>query len=136
MFPHSLNNIRTPKKCEKIWKWQCDCRSCKLNRKNIKASRGFVPKAFMLFVQYLTNWSMRNHSLIRLSRSLGLKEQYPVTAHAPSFDFRTGCREIKRCEKSKSMGHQMYFYYFQWFFVYNQSKGGYLQITTLQFCYF
>ena len=30
-----------------------------------------------------------------------LKEQYPVTAHAPNFDFRTGCREIKRCEESK-----------------------------------
>ena len=30
-----------------------------------------------------------------------LKEQYPVTAHAPDFDFWTGCREIKRCEESK-----------------------------------
>ena len=30
-----------------------------------------------------------------------LKEQYPVTAHAPNFDFWTGCHEIKRCEKSK-----------------------------------
>ena len=30
-----------------------------------------------------------------------LKEQYPVTAQAPNFDFRTGCREIKRCEESK-----------------------------------
>ena len=30
-----------------------------------------------------------------------LKEQYPVTAHAPNFDFRTGCPEIKRCEESK-----------------------------------
>ena len=30
-----------------------------------------------------------------------LKEHYPVTAHAPNFDFRTGCREIKRCEESK-----------------------------------
>ena len=30
-----------------------------------------------------------------------LKEQYPVTAHAPNFDFWTGCREIKRCEESK-----------------------------------
>ena len=25
----------------------------------------------------------------------------PVTAHAPNFDFWTGCREIKRCEESK-----------------------------------
>ena len=30
-----------------------------------------------------------------------LKEQYPVTAHVPNFDFWTGCREIKRCEESK-----------------------------------
>ena len=30
-----------------------------------------------------------------------LKEQYPVTAHAPNFDFWTRCREIKRCEESK-----------------------------------
>ena len=30
-----------------------------------------------------------------------LKEQYPVTVHATNFDFRTGCREIKRCEESK-----------------------------------
>ena len=29
-----------------------------------------------------------------------LKEQYPVTAHAPNFDFWTGCREIKRCEEN------------------------------------
>ena len=33
--------------------------------------------------------------------SLNLKEQYPVTAHAPNFDFWTGCREIKRCEERK-----------------------------------
>ena len=30
-----------------------------------------------------------------------LREQYPVTAHAPNFDFGTGCSEIKRCEESK-----------------------------------
>ena len=30
-----------------------------------------------------------------------LKEQYPVTAHAPNVDFWTGCSEIKRCEESK-----------------------------------
>ena len=34
-------------------------------------------------------------------KTLYLKEQYPVTAHAPNFDFWTGCREIKRCEESK-----------------------------------
>ena len=34
-------------------------------------------------------------------RVLMLKEQYPVTAHAPNFDFWTGCLEIKRCEESK-----------------------------------
>ena len=27
--------------------------------------------------------------------------KYPVTAYAPNLDFWTGCREIKRCEKSK-----------------------------------
>ena len=30
-----------------------------------------------------------------------LKEQYPVTAHAPNFDFGIGCSEIKRWEESK-----------------------------------
>ena len=30
-----------------------------------------------------------------------LEEQYPVTPHAPNFDFLTGCREIKRGEESK-----------------------------------
>ena len=35
------------------------------------------------------------------SKARVLKEQYPVTAHAPNFDFWTGCREIKRCEESK-----------------------------------
>ena len=33
--------------------------------------------------------------------SVRLKEQYPVTAHAPNFDFWTGCREIKRCEETQ-----------------------------------
>ena len=32
---------------------------------------------------------------------LDLQEQYPLTAHAPNFDFWTGCREIKRCEESR-----------------------------------
>ena len=31
----------------------------------------------------------------------GLKEQYPVTAHVPNFDFLTGCCEFKWCEESK-----------------------------------
>ena len=30
-----------------------------------------------------------------------LKEQYPVTAHVPNLDFRTECREFKRCEESQ-----------------------------------
>ena len=30
-----------------------------------------------------------------------LKEQYPITVHAPNSDFWTGCRKIKRCEESK-----------------------------------
>ena len=29
-----------------------------------------------------------------------LKEQYPVTAHVPNFDFLTGCCEFKICEES------------------------------------
>ena len=37
----------------------------------------------------------------RFNTSAFLKEQHPVTAHAPNFDFWTGCREIKRCEESK-----------------------------------
>ena len=36
----------------------------------------------------------------------------------------------------QDMGRQMYFYYLEWLFVYNQNKSGYLQITTLQFYYF
>ena len=39
--------------------------------------------------------------LCRRSVNMPLKEQYPVTAHAPDFDFWTGCPEIKRCEESK-----------------------------------
>ena len=30
-----------------------------------------------------------------------LKEQYPVTAHVPNFDFLTGCCKFKRCEESQ-----------------------------------
>ena len=38
----------------------------------------------------------------RRSVNMLLKEQYPVTAHAPDFDFWTGCPEVKRiCEESK-----------------------------------
>ena len=29
-----------------------------------------------------------------------LKEQYPITVHAPNFYFWAGCREIKRCEEN------------------------------------
>ena len=36
-----------------------------------------------------------------LGNSSKLMEQYPVTAHAPNFHFRTGYGEIKRCEESK-----------------------------------
>ena len=36
-----------------------------------------------------------------IETGLNLKEEYPVTAHAPNFDFWPGCREIKRCEESK-----------------------------------
>ena len=60
---------------------------------------------------------------------------------SPSAHFRL--RESKACEASRVffwvrafMGRQMYFYYLEWLFVYNQNKAGYLQITTLQFYYF
>ena len=56
----------------------------------------------------LSAWHIRGRNLHLLSLfypdvdySIILKEQYPVTAHAPNFDFWTGCREIKRCEESK-----------------------------------
>ena len=39
-------------------------------------------------------------------------------------------------EPQNIMGRQMDFYYLEWLFVYNQNKGGYLQITTSQFYYF
>ena len=42
-------------------------------------------------VQYSRTGNFHERMWIRL------KEQYPVTAHAPNFDFWTGCREIKRC---------------------------------------
>ena len=29
-----------------------------------------------------------------------------------------------------TMGRQLYIYYFEWLFLYNQKQGGYLQITT------
>ena len=52
---------------------------------------------------FCTAWALRSrmgHANDQ-SRPQCLKEQYPVTAHAPNFDFWTGCREIKRCEESK-----------------------------------
>ena len=45
-------------------------------------------------------WQLK-YASIRTRVHMVLKEQYPVTAHAPNFDFWTGCREIKRCEESK-----------------------------------
>ena len=44
---------------------------------------------------------MSNSWLVLIETKLQLKEQYPVSAHAPNFDFWTGCREIKRCGESK-----------------------------------
>ena len=32
-----------------------------------------------------------------------LKEQYPVTAHAPNVDFWTGCREIKDARRVREL---------------------------------
>ena len=46
------------------------------------------------------------------------------------------CDEAIKTKSRRSMGRQMYFYYLEWLFVYNQNKSGYLQITTLQVYYF
>ena len=43
---------------------------------------------------------------------------------------------LDECQNYLDMGRQMYFYYLEWLFVYNQNNVGYLQITTLQFHYF
>ena len=37
----------------------------------------------------------------RFDKIESLKEQYPVTAHVPNFDFISGRREFKRCEEGK-----------------------------------
>ena len=47
------------------------------------------------------------------------------------FEFRQDLRQLWLL----SMGRQMYFYYLEWLFVYNQNKAGNLQITTSQFYY-
>ena len=56
---------------------------------------------FCIFVQLRSLVTSDEEGRVRRSNSQVLKEQYPVTAHAPNFDFWTGCREIKRCEESK-----------------------------------
>ena len=38
---------------------------------------------------------------IYVTINIYIKEQYPVTAHVPNLDFRTECREFKRCEESQ-----------------------------------
>ena len=51
----------------------------------------------ILFELHNSSHPTQPHSMI----ANYLKEQYTVTAHAPNFDFWTGCREIKRCEETK-----------------------------------
>ena len=54
---------------------------------------------------YLSFWTHKLYPFQNLSLGfilkIVLKIQYPVTAHAPNFDFWTGCREIKRCEERR-----------------------------------
>ena len=59
--------------------------------------RQFMHSVFAQLMQFMRISTCEIHPQIYVK----LKEQYPVTAHAPNFDFRTGCREIKRCEESK-----------------------------------
>ena len=57
-----------------------------------------------LFSLSLISFNQHNRKKFHSSKrspSPFLKEQCPVTAHAPNFDFWTGCNEIKRCEESK-----------------------------------
>ena len=53
----------------------------------------------------LTLYGLSRPQSIRKSKQISgqtiFKEQYPVTAHARNFEFKTGCCEIKRCEESK-----------------------------------
>ena len=46
-------------------------------------------------------FKQNNSDLVFQTCTFFSKEQYPVTVHAPNFDFWTGCPEIKRCEESK-----------------------------------
>ena len=48
----------------------------------------------------ISKWSS-SFPKVKITEKKYLKEQYPFTAHAPNFDFWTGCPEIKRCEESK-----------------------------------
>ena len=54
--------------------------------------------------RFTIRWELEDKSFLKIDIIClddSLKEQYPVSAHAPNFDFWTGCREIKRCEESK-----------------------------------
>ena len=55
---------------------------------------------------------------------------------ANKWRFKIVFRKLNCSTTTKAMGRQMYFYYLEWLFVYNQNKAGYLQITTLQVYYF
>ena len=52
--------------------------------------------------RFTIRWELEDKSFLKIDIIClddSLKEQYPVSAHAPNFDFWTGCREIKRCEE-------------------------------------
>ena len=77
-----------------------DCNLCDIK---ISITRNLYQKPTLQIIRQWTKGFVLPKSGIKpfLTRWLNLKEQYPVTAHAPHFDFWTGCREIKRCEESK-----------------------------------
>ena len=60
-----------------------------------------MPNSVLTTVSRTFNSFSAESILVSSAKRENLKEQYPVTAHAPNFDFPTGCREIKRCEESK-----------------------------------
>ena len=78
--------------------------------KGEEASSSFLPWRFLEISSFVpqklapamrATWKVDRSRLVLLRRRRNLKEQYPVTAHVPNFEFLTGCREFKRHEESK-----------------------------------
>ena len=107
-FPSMLRRFSSERKFR--WKGQCpdyaharaSCVfSSKDNRTVTLTRQAFLPDRTV--DGHLLFPLSRIINLLNFRRSLSsyLKEQYPVTAHAPNFEFWTGCREIKKYEESK-----------------------------------